>query len=204
MTIEHSSSAFGLNQAPSLDAFRKEAENHDAITLSLEGETWQVRGVGALPGSGRQVAWVQSDNPQVDTTSEFVNALSRSFSSGISKAVTGLLDLQPNPGKPLASRTVSEAIDMAKTGAQAISGVDFFTRLQFSATTGGTEFQRVRQEMGLSSKLDMNDLKMVDSRLDQEFAKAQENGTSPVTYQTAESWLRDALASLGHSSESKA
>lgn len=193
-----------MNQALSLDAFRKEAENHDAITLSLEGESWQVRGVGSLPGSGRQVAWVQSDNPEVDTTSEFVNALNRSFSAGISKAVSGILDLQPNPGKPLASRTVSTAIDMATTGAQAISGVDFFTRLQFAATTGGTEFQRVRQEMGLSSKLDMNDLKMVDSRLDQEFAKAKESGNSPVTYQTAERWLKEALSSLRPSSESKA
>lgn len=186
-----------------MDAFRKGAEKHDAITLALDGETWQVRGVGALPGSGVQVAWVQSDNPKVDTTSEFVSALSRSFSAGISKAVSGLLDLQPNPGKPLASRTVTEAIDMASTGAQAISGVDFFTRLQFSASTGGAEFQRIRQEMGLASELDMNDLKMVDHRLDQEFAKAQESGASPVTYLTAESWLKEALASLRPSSESK-
>ena len=202
MSIEHSSSAFGPNQAPPLDAFRKEAEKHDAITLTLEGESWQVRGVGAMPDSGRQVAWVQSDNPEVDTTSEFVNALSRSFSAGISKAVTGLLDLQPSPGKPLSSRTVSEAIDMASTGAKAISGVDFFTRLQFSAASGGAEFQRVRNEMGLANKLDMDDLKRVDSRLDQEFAKAQENGTSPITYLTAEGWLREALASLHLSSGS--
>ncbi|WP_036596340.1 hypothetical protein [Ottowia thiooxydans] len=192
MTIEQSSSAYG-RIAPPLDAFRSAAQQHDAVQLTLDGEQWQVQGTGVLPGSGRKVAWVSPGSDQVDTTSAFVHALGQSFSAGISRAVARELDLHPDPGQPLSSRTVTHAIEMAQHGQQALSGVDFFTRLQFSAASGGPEFKRIATEAGLSSGLQKDALARVDQFLDQKFAEAQSNGASPITYRDAERWLKEAL-----------
>ncbi|MGB3068129.1 MAG: hypothetical protein WBC18_06265 [Ottowia sp.] len=198
MSIENPSSASGPRVAPSLDEFRKAAEQHDAISLTLDGERWQVKGTGILPGSGRQVAWVSPENARIDTTSAFTQALEQSFSAGISRAVARELDLQPRPGQPLSSRAVTQAIDMAKTGQQALAGVDFFTRLQFSAVQGGPEFKRVCAEEGhAAGKLSQADLQHLDHLLDQHFQQATSNGASPVTYHEAERWLKEALRSLG-------
>ena len=53
------------------------------------------------------------------------------------------LGLEPNPGKPLSARTVAQALDMAQTSRDALSGVDFLTRLALSATNGAPAFQPV-------------------------------------------------------------
>lgn len=197
MSIENPSSASGPHAAPSLDAFRTAAEQHDAVSLTLDGERWQVQGTGVLPGSGRKVAWVRPENAQADTTSAFVQALGQSFAAGISRAVARELGLHPQPGQPLPSRTVTQAIDMAKTGQQALAGVDFFTRLQFSAAKGGSEFKRVCAEEGLAAgKLSKADLERLDHQLDQQFQQALSSGAVPVTYDNAERWLKEALQSL--------
>jgi len=197
LSIENPSSASGPHAAPSLDAFRTAAEQHDAVSLTLDGERWRVQGTGVLPGSGLKVAWVRPENAQADTTSAFVQALGQSFAAGISRAVARELDLHPQPGQPLSSRTVTQAIDMAETGQRALNGVDFFTRLQFSAAKGGREFRRVCAEEGhATSKLSAADIQRIDQQLDQRFAQALSSGAVPVTYHDAERWLKEALVSL--------
>jgi len=179
---------------PSLDAFRQAAETHDAVLLSLDGETWKVLGIGTLPTSGRKVAWVE--NPEADTTSAFVQALNQSFSGGISRAVARELDLKASPGLPLASRTVIQALDMAQTGQKALAGVDFLTQLQFSATKNGSEFQRVLADVAPTSALSASDREDIDRQLDRRFADAQAHGAGPVSPGNAEQWLKDALSAL--------
>ncbi|MET4580339.1 hypothetical protein [Ottowia thiooxydans] len=195
MAIENSSPAFG-NALPPLDAFSSAARSNESIKLTLDGERWQVQGTGVLPGSGRQVAWVKPDSDQVDTTSAFVQALGQSFSAGISRAVARELDLSPAPGKALSSRKVEQAVDMAQHSQQALSGVDFFTRLQFSASSGGSEFKRVSAQEGITGKLPTDVLARLDQILDQKFSDAVKTGASPVAYRDAENWLKEALASL--------
>ena len=194
MTIQNNSPALG-NALPPLDAFSTAARSNESITLSLDGETWQVQGTGVLPGSGRQVAWVKPEDGQVDTTSAFVQALGQSFSAGISRAVARELDLSPAPGQALSSRKVEQAVDMAQHGQQALTGVDFFTRLQFSASSAGSEFKRISADMGVSGQLDSAQRARIDQQLDQKFAEAMAAGKSPVTYSDAERWLKEALKS---------
>lgn len=197
MNIQNPSQASGPQPAPSLDEFRNAAEQHEAISLSLDGEKWLINGTGVMPGSGRAVAWVRPENEQADTTSVFVQALGQSFPAGISRAVASELGLQPNPGQPLSSRTVTHAIDMAQTGQQALAGVDFFTRLQFSATKGGSEFERVCKQEGQSpSTLSQADKERIDRTLDDHFKLALSQRAVPVSYADAGKWLKEALQSL--------
>lgn len=116
----------------SLEAFAKAAESGQDVYVDVAGEKLQVLGMGTTPG-GRSVAWVA---PNVDTTAMFAQALARSYGQGIASAVSRELGLEPNPGKPLSARTVAQALDMAQTSRDALSGVDFLTRLALSATNG--------------------------------------------------------------------
>ncbi|WP_241144555.1 hypothetical protein [Achromobacter xylosoxidans] len=107
--------------------------------------------MGATPG-GRSVAWVA---PNVDTTGMFAQALARSYGQGIASAVSRELGLEPNPGKPLSARTVTLALDMAQTSRDALSGVDFMTRLALSATNDAPAFQQACRDAGVApSSLD--------------------------------------------------
>lgn len=122
----------------SLEAFAKAAESGQDVYVDVAGEKLQVLGMGTTPG-GRSVAWVA---PNVDTTAMFAQALARSYGQGIASAVSRELGLEPNPGKPLSARTVAQALDMAQTSRDALSGVDFLTRLALSATNGAPAFQQ--------------------------------------------------------------
>ncbi|WYX20016.1 hypothetical protein WJ973_00485 [Achromobacter xylosoxidans] len=122
----------------SLDAFAKAAQSGEDVYVDIAGETLRVLGVGSTPG-GRSVAWVA---PNVDTTGMFAQALARSYGQGIASAVSRELGLEPNPGKPLSARTVTLALDMAQTSRDALSGVDFMTRLALSATNDAPAFQQ--------------------------------------------------------------
>lgn len=197
MNIQNPTSVSGSDATPSLQDFQTAASQHDAISLELDGEKWKVQGVGVMPGSGRTVAWVGPENEQTDTTSVFVQALGQSFSAGISRAVARELNLTPRPGQPLSSRDVTQAIDMAQTSQQALAGVDFLTRLQFSASKGGTEFKRVcAQENQDPKQLSPAALAHIDSQIDNQFQIAQAKGASPVSFADAERWLKAALQTL--------
>lgn len=130
----------------SLDAFAKAAESGQDVYVDIAGEKLQVLGMGATPG-GRSVAWVA---PNVDTTAMFAQALARSYGQGIASAVSRELGLEPNPGKPLSARTVALALDMAQTSSDALSGVDFLTRLALSAANGAPAFQQACADAGVA------------------------------------------------------
>lgn len=197
MNLQNLSSTTGSQATPSLADFQTAANQHSNLSLELDGEKWQVRGVGVMPGSGRTVAWVGAESSQTDTTSVFVQALGQSFSAGIARAVARELHLEPNPGQPLSSRAVTHAIDMAQTSHQALAGVDFLTRLQFSASKGGSEFKRVCAQEGLDvAKLSSTTLAQIDRQMDSHFQIAQGKGAVPVLFTDAEKWLKAALQGL--------
>ena len=189
MTI-HLSVPLPSHEPPSLDRFEAAAQGTESIYLSGSGETLQVLGTGTTP-EGRQVAWVA---PDVDTTRAFTQALEHSFGPGISQTVARELGLQPSPGKPLSSRVVQQALDMAQTSSQALAGVDFITQMDCSATTQGAGFRSVCQALGRDpDRLSPQQRQDIDTALQTRFAQAAAQGLSPVAPETARGWLRDLL-----------
>jgi len=187
------SSSLLTSATPLLRAMADAAKTHEAVRVSLDGQDWQVHGVGEMPTSRREVAWV---TPDTDTTSVFVEALQQSFSEGVGDAVARALDLHPAPGKPLASRTIEQALVMAEVSQQALSGVNFLTRLQFSAVHDGADFRRISAATGHTA-LSEQQRKQIDAELDLSFAKATREGSQTVAHEAVEEWLRAALSSVG-------
>lgn len=181
----------------SLDAFRQGAERGESVYVTVEGQQYTVRDQGQMvssSGGTRSVAWVQED---VDTTSLFVSALGQGFGPGVSRAVAEALGLQPAPGKPLASRIVHQALEMANTGQQALQGVDFLTRLHLSASTMGPQFLRVVAQMEIDpSRLSADARALIDKRMGEHFDAALRQGQSPVAPETAAKWLRAELTAV--------
>lgn len=187
MTISPISSSPGF---VSLDAFTQAAAGGREVYADVNGERLQVLAAGSLP-NGRSVAWVA---PNVDTASMFVETLARTFGSGVGSAVARELDLVSAPGKPLSSRTISLAVDMAREAGQALGGVDFVTQLAFSAKVSGAEFERTAAELGVSvSGLDAGQRQAIDNAMQARFDEAAATGNSPVQASVAQSWLRDVL-----------
>jgi hypothetical protein len=193
-----------VSPLPNLRAFEEAARQQKDGVIELDGDRLQVLATGATP-TQRPVAWVRPEASasgtggvsSVDTTSAFVGALSQSFTGGITQAVARELDLAPAAGVPLASRTVSLAIDMARTGQQAMDGVDFLTRLDFSAANRGGGFDAACREAGMQpAELSAAQRTQVDRALDGRFADAAEAGQSPVSSEAAAGWLRQILAEL--------
>lgn len=177
-----------------LEDFREAASTHDQVIINHDGQKWSVKGIGSMPGSQRQVAWVQPHDSQTDTTSIFVEALQRSYSSGIARAVAHALDLQQSPGKPLAARTVTTALDMASTSQNALKGVDFLTELHFSAVNTGAGFTSVCQAIGLDhTQLDSSRMQQIDQGMAALFEAAEQEGRAPVSNDQAAKWLQQIL-----------
>ncbi|AKP88239.1 hypothetical protein [Achromobacter ruhlandii] len=174
----------------SLDAFAQAAQSGQDIYVDIAGETLRVLGMGTTPG-GRSVAWVA---PNVDTTAMFAQALAHSYGQGIASAVSRELGLEPNPGKPLSARTVTLALDMAQTSRDALSGVDFLTRLALSASNGAPAFQQACSDAGVApASLDAARRGALDLAMQARFDQAAQSGQSPVSLATAAAWLRDLL-----------
>lgn len=183
--------------SPGLEAFERSARQADAVRVVLDGDSFQVLGQGQLPTAQgmRSVAWVQSD--QADTTRMFVDALAQTYGGGISQAVARELGLDPAPGKPLASRLVHQAIDAANTGRQALSGVDFLTQIDHSATAQGGAFRAKLQALGLdTTPLDTATRQAIDQQMREQFEHAARQGQVPVSAATAGQWLEAALLPL--------
>ncbi|MBF5005573.1 BspR family type III secretion system anti-sigma factor [Diaphorobacter caeni] len=177
---------------PTLDEFRNAAAQGNAVVMGHDGEQWKVLAQGHTP-SQRSVAWVA---PDVDTTSVFMDALSRSFSAGIQSNVARELGLSPTPGKPLSSRVVQQAIDMAETSQNALSGVDFFTQISCSASSNSSAFQRACAQLSISpADVDAQQRREIDAVMARQFENAAAHGQSPVSTKTAETWLTAALQS---------
>ncbi len=187
MTISPISSSSGF--VP-LDAFTQAAAGGREVYADIAGERLQVMATGSLP-NGRSIAWIA---PNVDTASMFVDALARTFGSGVGTAVARELDLTSAPGKPLSSRTITQAVDMAREAGQALGGVDFVTQLAFSARVSGAEFERTANALGVSvSSLDGNQRQSIDDAMLRRFDDAATSGHSPVSPSVAQSWLSDIL-----------
>lgn len=175
---------------PTLEAFQQAAKEGDWVHMSCDGTQWKVLATGTTP-SQRSVAWIE---PEADSTSAFVGALGQSFSSGIQASVVRELGLDPAPGKPLSSRTVMHAIDMAQTSRQTLLGVDFLTQLTMSAVNNASGFHGACQAMGLSgSAFDAQQREAIDAAMQKRFEAAAAQGQSPVPAQTAREWLREEL-----------
>lgn len=180
------------SSGPSLEAFASAASVGDAVHVSVSGQSMQVLGTGSTPG-GRSVAWVA---PDVDTTAMFTNALARTHGQGVAIAVARELGLQPSPGTPLASRVVSQALDMAQTTRAALEGVDFFTQMLCSARSGGPAFQQACQATGVASAdVGQAQRQQIDQAMQSRFEQAAAQGQSPVSPGTAQQWLRELLSS---------
>ena len=176
--------------APSLDHFEAATQGAESVYLSVSGESMQVLGTGSTPG-GRNVAWVA---PDIDTTRQFTDALAHSYGPGIAQTIARELGLEPSPGKPLSSRTVTQALDMARTASQALSGVDFATQLDCSATSQGIGFKTSCEALGLDpASLSPQQRQHIDAAMQARFAQAAAQGLSPVSPDTARGWLRELL-----------
>lgn len=187
MTISPISSSPGF--VP-LDAFTQAAAGGREVYADIAGERLQVMATGSLP-NGRSVAWIA---PNVDTASMFVETLARTFGSGVGSAVARELDLVSAPGKPLSSRTVTQAVDMAREAGQALGGVDFVTQLAFSAKVSGAGFERTASEAGVSvGSLSAGQRQAIDDAMQTRFDQAAANGDSPVSPFVAQTWLVDVL-----------
>ncbi|QEI08254.1 hypothetical protein FXN63_22255 [Pigmentiphaga aceris] len=188
MTISPISSSSGF---VSLDAFTQAAAGGREVYADIAGERLQVMATGSLP-NGRSVAWIA---PNVDTASMFVDTLARTFGTGVGTAVARELDLVSAPGKPLSSRTVTLAVDMAREAGQALGGVDFVTQLAFSAKASGAEFERTASALGISGSLDAAQRQTIDDAMQRRFDEAATSGNSPVPPSVAQSWLSEILNS---------
>jgi hypothetical protein len=175
---------------PALDAFRQTAQEAPEVRVTLEAGAYKVQAQGQFAGQAgtRQVAWVQGET---DTTGMFVQALSQSFGSGLSAAVARELGLEPAPGKPLASRLVTQALDVARAGQQALSGVDFLTLLDHSAVAGGMGFKAAVAALAVDpTALDGPARAGIDARIKDRFEAAAAQGQSPVQPATAALWVQ--------------
>lgn len=176
--------------SPALDAFTAAAKNSDAVYLSVSGQSMQVLGTGVSP-SGRSVAWV---DPDLDTVRMFTEALGQQYGIGIAKAVAQELGLSPSPGKPLSSRTITQALDMAQTAGQVLAGADFAMTLQCSATGQGPLFKAACQAQEIDpASLSPPQRQDIDQAMLHRFEQASLSGQSPVTPEVAMGWLRDLL-----------
>lgn len=197
MTVFNRLSPADVQTRPPLEAFQSAAKEGAWVHVSRDGTQWKVLGSGTTP-SQRTVAWIE---PEADSTSAFVGALGQSFSQGIQASVVRELGLSPAPGKPLSSRTVMQAIDMARTSQQSLEGVDFLTQLTLNAVNNASGFQQACQGLGVAPhQLSAAQRDAIDAAMQQRFAIAAEQGQSPVSMTTAQSWLREEItAARAHS-----
>lgn len=175
---------------PALEAFATAAKSSDVIYLSVSGQSLQVLGTGTSP-SGRSVAWV---DPDLDTARMFTDALGQHYGIGIAKAIARELELSPSPGRPLSSRTVAQALDMAQTASRVLAGVDFAVSLQCSAEASGGLFQAACRDLGIDpASLDQPQRQHIDATMHQRFEQAAQSGQGPVAPDVAMDWLRNLL-----------
>ncbi len=163
------------------------------LHLVHDGHAWKVEALRTTVGerSGRY------RGIEVDTASVFVASLGRGFSPGIQAAVVRELGLVPRPGEPLESAAVLQAIAMAETSRKALEGVDFMTRLMFSAAIHGTGFTQACAALGIPPEaVGAQQRAALDARMQKRFDEAAQQGQTPVAPALARQWLQAELADL--------
>lgn len=186
----NNSSITSSSPLPSLEKFTEAAKAGQDLYVNINGEQRQILGLGSTP-AGRSVAWLA---PDVDTTSMFTQALAHTYGPGIASAVARELGLLPNPGKPLSSRRVEAAVDMANTSRHALSGVDFLSRISTSAMGNTSVFQQACRDRNLDpAMITPEQRQRLDQAMQTRFEQAYAAGHSPVPLATASQWLRELL-----------
>lgn len=181
------------NPEISLNSFRDSAHKGETLQVVHDGSTWKVWacGVTAAERFGARA------EVEVDATAVFADALGRAFSPGIQAAVVRELGLAPVPGRRLESRVVLQAIAMADASRQALEGVDFMTRLMFSAATQSAGFMGVCQALGVSPEtVGAPQRAAIDACMQERFAQAAQQGQMPVAPALAQQWLQAELMAL--------
>lgn len=177
----------------SLNSFRDSAHKGETLHVVHDGSSWKV-GASGITVAERFGA---RGEIEVDTTSLFADSLGRAFSPRIQAAVVRELGLAPRPGQPLESRVVLQAIAMAEASRQALEGVDFMTRLMFSAATRSGGFTGVCEELGLSPEtVSAPQRAAIDACMQERFAQAAQQGQMPVDPGLARQWLQAELMAL--------
>lgn len=173
-----------------LDAFRQGAAQAEQVVVQLDGQNFTVLGQGQT-ASGRSVAWVQGDT---DTTRMFLDAMSQSFGGAVSQAIARELGLEPAPGKPLASRLIEQALDMAQTSQRALGGVDFLTLMDHSAQVGSASFRASCAELGIPpQQVGPEQRHQIDQWVRQQADAAVSQGQSPLSPPQVQGWLQEAI-----------
>ncbi|MVW70466.1 hypothetical protein [Bordetella sp. 15P40C-2] len=181
-----------LSPVPSLETYTEAAKDGQDLYVNIDGKQRQVLSWGKTP-NGRSVAWLE---PDVDTTSMFTQALAQVYGAGIASAVSRQLGLQPAPGKPISARVVMSAVDMAKTAKDAMTGVDFLSRLSASAVADTPVFRQACKDCQVNpATLSAAQRAALDNAMETRFEAAARAGGSPVSLQTAAQWLRELLQS---------
>ena len=180
----------GPNDGPRLNAFRREALRGPAV-VAYEAETGHVvQAVGQL-GSGREVAWL---GPSGDTTHDFLDAIAQRFGAAAKARVHQELGLQPAPGKPLPSRLVEPALAIARRTHSVLAGLDFMSRLAFSAQHSGRSFLAACARQGIDpGQLDAAARQRIDAAMAQRFAAAVDLPGGEVPQEVAARWLQELL-----------
>lgn len=176
-----------------LSSFRDSAKKGETLQVVHDGSLWTV-----WAGNTTVTERLGSrPDTEVDTTSIFADALGRAFSRGIQDAVVRELGLAPQPGQPLASRLVLQAIAMAETSQQALQGVDFMTQLMFGAAAQGGEFMATCRTLGLAPEaVSAPQRAAIDRGMQERFAQAAQQGRFPVAPALARQWLQAELMAL--------
>lgn len=186
----NSSSVTSLSPLLPLETYTEAAQRGQDLYITIDGTRHQVLSVGSTQ-QGRSVAWLA---PDVDTTSMFTAALTHKYGPAIVNEVSRQLGLTPAPGKALSSRTVTAAVDMADTAKQALSGVDFVSRLRTSAVADTPIFRQACHDSKLEpSTISPAQRESLDKAMLARFEHAASVGESPVSLATAGQWLRDLL-----------
>lgn len=109
----------------SVGEFRRQASLGGELRVVRNGEAFKLVAVGTTT-SGRSVAWVE---PAGNVVGMFVAALEKAYGENLSQVVVKEFELDPEPGKPLLSRTVVQALSMAETIGIAMEGIQFLDQL---------------------------------------------------------------------------
>jgi len=185
-----SSSVTFLSPLLPLATYTEAAQRGQDLYITIDGTQHQVLSVGHSQ-QGRSVPWLA---PDIDTTSMFTAALAQTYGPAIVDEISRQLGLVPAPGKPLSSRTVVAAVDMADTAKQALSGIDFVSRLCTSATADTPIFQQACRDSQLDpSSISPAQRESLDKAMEARFEHAASVGESPVSLTVAGQWLRELL-----------
>lgn len=179
--------------SPSLDIFVRAAEGDGDVYVALSGTPPRILKTGNSITAGNP--GTAQISPDIDTTTMFIDTLSGMYGNGIGKAVSRELALSASPGRPLSARKIAQAISMAETALQALSGVDFATRMACLTTSGAPIFSKVCDAMGIDpASLDASQQAFINQAMYERFDDAAQRGESPVTNSTAEAWLGALIA----------